>query len=183
MFDPGSQGTAVISRAGKRIRIGVPDDAAGIAELETAPQQTPFVMPWTAEFHRRALASPDFRYFIADAPPDVAGAVKPRGFAIIGGLQTAHRAVEIVRIIVDGKRFGLGADLLDTVVRYAFVERRAHRIWSDTFADNIAVRRLAQHYGFTEEGTLRDALIFDGRYRSVVFMGLLEDEAKNIIGP
>jgi RimJ/RimL family protein N-acetyltransferase len=171
------------TRAGKRIRFATPDDAAGIAALDCAPQVAAMVMPWPAEKHRRAMASPDFCYLIADDFSSVGDRREPRGFAILGGLQTPHRAIEIVRIIVAGRRFGLGADLMDACVRYAFGELGAHRIWSDTFSDNHAVRRMASHYGFTEEGVLRDAIVFDGRYRSVVIMGLLADEAARIIGP
>jgi diamine N-acetyltransferase len=159
------------SRAGRSFRTATEADAAAIAALELAPAQRPFVMAQSEAQHRRQISNPNFRYLIYDGPDGTL-----RGFAILAGLTLPHRAVEIFRVVVDGKGFGIGGDFLDTIVRHAFLDLGAHRIWTDCFDDNKPVRRVCTHYGFREEGMLRETVFFDGRFRSVVLFGLLESE-------
>ena len=156
---------------GRVLRFGESADAAAIARLERASAQAPYIMAWTEARHRQALSDAGHRYLIYE---DGRGL---RAYAILGGLRLAHRAIEIVRVVVDGKGFGIGGDLLDALVRYAFGALGAHRVWTDCFDDNVPVRRTCAHYGFREEGVLREAAFYDGRYRSVVILGLLSSEA------
>ena len=53
-------------------------------------------------------------------------------------------------------------------------------MWTDCLVGNAPARRTCVHYGFREEGILRDAVVDDGRFRSVVILGLLEEEASRI---
>jgi RimJ/RimL family protein N-acetyltransferase len=152
-----------------------PEDASAIATLEVAPAQRPFVVAWTPEQHCRAIGDPNYRYLLYDGDDGL------RAYVILAGLHQPHRSIEIIRVVSDGRGFGVGGDLLDAIVRHAFVDLGAHRIWTDCFDDNLPVRRTCTHFGFREEGVLRDALFFDGRYRSVVLLGLLEAEAAAIL--
>lgn len=162
-------GGTLRTRRGRTLRFGGAGDAAAVARLEAAPQHAAYVMPWSEAQHRRAIVDPNCRYVLYE---DAAGL---RAYAILSGVRLQHGAVEIARVVVD-RAFGIGGDLLDAIVRYAFDDLGAHRIWTDCFDDNALARRTCAHYGFREEGVLRDAAWYDGRYRSVVIFGLLRDE-------
>jgi diamine N-acetyltransferase len=163
------------TRRGRALRLAEPEDARAVAALEIAPAQRPFIVAWTHEQHRRAIENDDFRYLLYERDGGL------RAYVILAGLRQAHRSVEIIRMVSDGKGFGVGGDLLDAIVRHAFVDLGAHRMWSDCFDDNLPARKMCAHFGFREEGLMRDALFFDGRYRSVVILGLLEAEAAAIL--
>jgi RimJ/RimL family protein N-acetyltransferase len=51
-----------------------------------------------------------------------------------------------------------------------------HRIDGRAFEDAESVIRMYEQLGFVREGTLRDASCFQGRYRNMVLVGVLEDE-------
>ncbi|MGP6156419.1 MAG: GNAT family N-acetyltransferase [Vulcanimicrobiaceae bacterium] len=132
-------------------------------------------MDRSEEQHRNAIGNSNFRYLLCDGPEGV------RGYAILAGLAMPHRSIEIIRIVSAGKGFGVGGDLFETAVRHAFLDLGAHRMWSDCFDDNLPVRRTCAHFGFREEGILRDAAFYDGRFRSIVLLGLLETEAFDVL--
>ena len=50
---------------------------------------------------------------------------------------------------------GIGRRALALFVAHLFGQERAHRVQLTTDLDNIAMQRVAEHVGFTREGTLR----------------------------
>jgi diamine N-acetyltransferase len=58
----------------------------------------------------------------------------------------------------------------------AFVHHRAHRLWLDVFDTNARARRVYEAYGFREEGAMREAILRDGEYHTLVLMSLLDRE-------
>jgi ribosomal-protein-alanine N-acetyltransferase len=68
------------------------------------------------------------------------------------------------------------AEAAPPVLRHCFTELNAHRIEARIEPENVASRRLAAKLGFAEEGLLRDWLVVDGEFRSIVMYRLLQPE-------
>lgn len=62
------------------------------------------------------------------------------------------------------------------IARYAFEERRLHKVAAEAYDRNTGSRRVLEKVGFTEEGVHREEAFVGGVYRDVVRYGLLADE-------
>jgi ribosomal protein S18 acetylase RimI-like enzyme len=148
----------------------VPADVADlpfILALERKPEFQSLVGSWEPEVHQAAFADPDMRYYIVAARA---------GFVILRGLRSEHRSIEVKRLIIGEPGQGTGRRALEAVIRLAFGELGAHRLWLDTFVDNARARHLYTSLGFREEGVLREAYCRDGRYKSLVLLSMLDHE-------
>jgi diamine N-acetyltransferase len=154
-----------------QFRLAGREDISTIAALEQIPEFQSFVGSWAMEEHLEAFASPDVRYFVAEAAnKEIAG------FAILRGLASEHHSIELKRIIVKTPGKGLGRQLLQFLLRQVFEEYRAHRFWLDVFETNLRAQHVYQSVGFQRDGLLRDAVCRDGQYYSLFLMSLLENE-------
>ncbi|RXH57536.1 putative acetyltransferase [Granulicella sibirica] len=153
------------------LRLAVVGDVDAICAIETIPAFRMFVGSWPAEQHRELMANPDARYFVlADEHGDVGG------FAILRGMTSVHKSFEIVRLAVKEPNKGLGRVLLKACLAAAFEEYRAHRLWLDLFEGNERARHVYLSAGFTVDGVLRESILLDGEYYSMLLMSILEDE-------
>ena len=126
---------------------------------------------WPEDQHLKTLADPGVAYIVAeDQPGEVAG------FAILQGLLSEHRALEVKRIVIGAPNQGTGKRLLTEVAERAFGQYGAHRLYLDVFVNNERARHVYETFGFREEGIMRDAIYRDGAYYSLVLMSLLESE-------
>ena len=66
--------------------------------------------------------------------------------------------------------------MLGEVIRIAFDELSAHRLWLDVFEHNARARHLYESLGFVQEGVLREAFYRDGKHYSLILMSLLDRE-------
>jgi diamine N-acetyltransferase len=98
------------------------------------------------------------------------------GFVLLAGLTNENRSVGLRRIVVEPAGRGLGRAALALVLDHAFDGLGAHRVWLDVKVDNARARRAYEAVGFVAEGVLRDALLTDGRYESLVVMSVLAHE-------
>jgi RimJ/RimL family protein N-acetyltransferase len=153
------------------IRAALPKDVSQIVAIEQIPEYRSYIGIWTADVHLRAIENPDNDYFVAQ---DETGAVE--GFAILQGAQNEHRNLHLKRIAVRTANRGVGRMLLEHVMSRAFVHHRAHRLWLDVFDTNTRARRVYEAYGFREEGVMREAVLRDGEYHTLVLMSLLDRE-------
>jgi diamine N-acetyltransferase len=108
---------------------------------------------------------------VAEDPPG-----QIAGFAILQGLLSEHRAVELKRIVIGAPNQGTGTRLLNEVADRAFGPYGAHRLYLDVFVNNDRARHVYETFGFRKEGIMRDAIFRDGAYYSLVLMSLLESE-------
>ena len=153
------------------IRAALPEDVSQIVAIEQIPEYRSYIGAWTAEEHLRAMENPDDEYFVAQ---DETGAVE--GFAILQGAQNEHHNLHLKRIAVRTANRGVGRTLLEHVMWRAFGHHRAHRLWLDVFDTNARARRVYEAYGFREEGAMREAILRDGEYHTLVLMSLLDRE-------
>ena len=71
---------------------------------------------------------------------------------------------------------GVGRTALRLIVDRAFVAHDAHRVWLDTFTGNERAQRAYEAAGFVREGVLREALLKNGRFESLVVLSVLRGE-------
>jgi diamine N-acetyltransferase len=151
-------------------------DIPQICALERLPEFHTMVGSWPEEQHRKMLCDPDVVYIVAE---DQEGRVA--AFAILQGIGSEHRAVELKRVVVGVPNQGLGRKLLAEVADRVFGEHSAHRLVLDVFVTNDRARHVYETFGFQKEGIMRDAIYRDGAYHSLVLMSLLENEYRRNI--
>lgn len=85
---------------------------------------------------------------------------------------------EAALVIAAKPRCGIGAYVLDRIVRRAFVELGAHRIYLETTDDNAPMHALLARQGFSHEGTFRLGFrADDGTYKDLRAYGMLATDA------
>ncbi|RCV48297.1 GNAT family N-acetyltransferase [Marinitenerispora sediminis] len=89
------------------------------------------------------------------------------------------------RISLSGIEFtgqGLGKEATRLMLRYAFERIRLHRVWLEVFAFNMRAIATYRACGFTVEGRLRDALLWEGRRHDALLMAALEHDFRTADG-
>mgnify|MGYP006280965375 CR=1 FL=1 len=71
---------------------------------------------------------------------------------------------------------GHATDAVETLCRYAFEERRLHKLYAKVYETNPASRRVLEKAGFTEEGVLREEAFISGEHVDIHRYGHLVDE-------
>jgi diamine N-acetyltransferase len=157
------------STAELRLRPTRAGDLDFVVAAEADPDNAPFLAPSPRAEHEGFLGDPLQRHLIAEAGG------RAVGFALLR-LHPEDRAVELRRIAVTEKGRGYGRATLELAIRAAFEEHGAHRLWLDVKPHNERARSLYRSAGFVEEGLLRDALYYDGRFESLIVMSILRHE-------
>ena len=152
------------------LRAANENDLEFVVALEADRDASPFVMRWSRAQHANALTDDDQTNLIIEEDST------PVGFVLLAGLCGRHRSVELRRIVVARKGRGLGRRALRLVLTHGFGSLGAHRIWLDVKVENERARRAYSAVGFVREGVLRDALLTDGRYESLIVMSVLEPD-------
>ena len=147
------------------------EDVPQVMWLESLPEYRALVGTWSEEEHLHCLAHPDERCFIAEQ-----NAKEVAGFAIVRGLTSEHRSLELKRIVVRVPGRGLGRQMLYLLLKKAFEEYGAHRLWLDVFENNLRAQHLYSSLGFRRDGVLREAVYRDGEYYSLILMSMLRHE-------
>ena len=114
-----------------RLRTAGPDDLDFILEQEARPEFADLILRDDRAAHDSGLADPDKRYVIAE--DDDGGRL---GYFIFAGLASAHRAVELGRMVIAEPDKGLGRQALARAVDLAFCEMKARRLWLDVAESN-----------------------------------------------
>ena len=120
--------------------------------------------------HERQMADADCLYYMVEEKGERAG------YVILRGLTSINRCVELKRIVIAKPGRGLGRQVLRALIDKSFGELAAHRLWLDVYDDNHRALHVYRSLGFVEEGTLRECVKCEGRYRSLVVMSMLESE-------
>lgn len=152
------------------LRRATPGDLAFLMTLEEETCRQGFTGKDPVEEHARAMEDEDYGYFIVEAEGRAAG------FAILSGLASENRSILVKRVAVSTPGHGHGREAMRLILRMAFIEYRAHRVWLDVYPENERARSVYRALGFQEEGTMRDCIWSGDRFRSLILMSLLEDE-------
>ncbi|MCF2945260.1 GNAT family N-acetyltransferase [Paenibacillus tarimensis] len=139
--------------------------------MERDPDNVPFISQWTREQHGEAMADPDALHLvIEDAGGNLAG------YLIVNGLDDPNRSVCLTRIALQTQGKGYGKEAIRLIVEWLFAHTNVHRIWLDVKDFNLRALHVYRSSGFTIEGTLRDAVLRDGKYESLIVMSILRTE-------
>jgi RimJ/RimL family protein N-acetyltransferase len=110
--------------------------------------------------------------FIVTAP----GTGERLGFALLFGAASRDLSIELRRIVVTRQDGGIGRATLRAVKDQAFGPLAAHRLWLDVKSRNTRARHLYQSEGFVEEGVLRECVLEDYGFESLLLMSMLRSE-------
>lgn len=97
------------------------------------------------------------------------------GEVVLNELNVANEACGF-RIALQGPRFygrGLGTEATRLITDYAFGTVGLHRIELQVYAFNPRARHVYEQVGFVHEGTMREALRWDGEWIDCHLMGML----------
>jgi RimJ/RimL family protein N-acetyltransferase len=154
-----------------RLRVATLDDIPAILALERTPMAREFVGQWSEDRHRATLAGGDARYFVSETEWS-----EVQAYAILRGIHENSRAIELKRIVVAVPERGLGRRMLKDLMRIAFHELGAHRLFLDVYEDNSRARHLYESLGFQYEGLMRDAARRGDSWCNLRLMSILESE-------
>jgi len=76
---------------------------------------------------------------------------------------------------------GYGSDAIKTILKYGFEKLHLHHIrlaGNGVFDYNLRAIRAYEKLGFVKEGLLRERFFYDGKYRNIIPMSILESEWK-----
>jgi diamine N-acetyltransferase len=154
-----------------RLRLATSDDIPAILALERTPMAREFVGQWSDDRHRATLTGGDARYFVSETEWN-----EVQAYAILRGINEDSRAIELKRIVVAVPERGLGRRMLKELMRIAFRELGAHRLFLDVYEDNARARHLYESLGFRYEGVMREAARRDNHWCNLQLMSILESE-------
>lgn len=153
------------------LRPANPGDVPQIAAMERLVEVRDFVGQWSEERHLRTLSGQDVRYFVSESAP---GALQ--AYAILRGIGEASRSIELKRVVVAAPGRGLGRRILKELLRIAFEDLHAHRMFLDVFEDNARARHVYESLGFVYEGIMREAGERGEQFISLHLMSILDRE-------
>lgn len=156
-----------------RLRLATLDDIPAILALERTPMAREFVGQWSEDRHHATLAGGDARYFVSETEWN-----EVQAYAILRGINENSRAIELKRIVVAVPERGLGRRMLKELMRIAFRELGAHRLYLDVYEDNSRARHLYESLGFQYEGLMREAARREDSWCNLCLMSMLESEYK-----
>jgi diamine N-acetyltransferase len=152
------------------LRLANTADVPAIMALEGNPIARQYVGQWSEDRHRTTLAGADARYYVNETGAGI------DAYVILRGLGEDSRSIELKRVVVAAPGQGSGRRILTEVLRIAFGELDAHRLFLDVFEDNSRARHLYESLGFKYEGVMRESAHRDGRWFNLHLMSMLESE-------
>lgn len=153
-----------------RLRTATPADLSFLLRLEREYCGLGFIGSDDGPTHERQMSDSDCSYAVVEENGERAG------YVILRGLMSLNQSVELKRFAIANPGRGLGRQVLHAIIDRVFDEHSAHRLWLDVFDDNHRARHLYRSLGFVEEGTLRECVKYEDRYRSLVVMSMLDSE-------
>ncbi|MBM7866720.1 GNAT family N-acetyltransferase [Heliobacterium gestii] len=113
----------------------------------------------------------------AEEPP-VTGSgtgLRPVGLISLTHMEPRHRRADLGFYIAEERDRlpGVALEAEYLLLRHGFGDLGLHKIWAEVLEGNEAVARMHRNYGFLVEGTLREHVWHDDRFKDVICLGLL----------
>jgi ribosomal-protein-alanine N-acetyltransferase len=86
-----------------------------------------------------------------------------------------------LRIIIGDKNSrgkGYAADALKVYLKWIFNKLGMHRVTLECYATNKRAIKFYRKIGFKQEGTLREAVLINGKFRNIISLGMLHHDFK-----
>jgi diamine N-acetyltransferase len=148
------------------------DDLSFVINSERDPDNAQYIGQWTKEQHMHALNEEDFLHLIVEER----ATEKPVGYLIMSGITNPNRNIEFRRLAITSKGRGFGRETLKLVKKITFEQLNAHRLWLDVRYKNHRAQNLYKSEGFIKEGILRECILYDESYESLIVMSVLKSE-------
>ena len=142
-----------------------------VRKIESAPSNRENVFQWSKDKHVEIIEGKDTLHLIIETNTG-----EKVGYAIVAGLASNNKSIELRRVVIDMKNQGYGTEFLKLMKEYTFEDLQFHKIWLDFFDTNSRVESLYKRNGFKREGVLRDKYYYNNEYITMVVMSILEDE-------
>ena len=142
-----------------------------VLETEQDPESKNFILLWSREQHEEAIGNTDYLHLVVEDRDR-----KQIGYVIVLGMLNPNSCFEILRINLSVRNKGYGKKVMKLVMNYLFIQLEAHRVWLDVREGNIRAINLYKSLGFKLEGTLRECIKNEGKYDSLLLMGILKTE-------
>lgn len=86
-----------------------------------------------------------------------------------------NRNAEIAILLGEKSEWGkgYGTEAVAMMLQRGFGELRLHRIFSGVRVDNLAMRRVFEKTGFSQEGILRESVYKNGQFHDVAIYGII----------
>lgn len=99
---------------------------------------------------------------------------EPIGSTFLKNYDKEHNKIEYGMFLgsEDVKGKGIGAEIYQLTLQFAFEVLNVHKVYSRILADNMASRKSCRNAGLNEEGCLKDEVRVNGVYRDLVMMGI-----------
>jgi UDP-4-amino-4,6-dideoxy-N-acetyl-beta-L-altrosamine N-acetyltransferase len=122
-----------------------------------------------ARWFASAMAASDRAYWIIELDGD------PVGLANLAGIDPSRRRCEWAYYLAEPsvRGRGVGAAVEFAMIDHVFGGLGLHKLWCEVLADNEAVWKLHESFGFRREALYRDHVWKAGRFQDVVGLGLL----------
>ena len=157
-----------------RFRQAEEADLDYIMETEYHEENAKYVIPYTRDVHALSLHTEDELHLIVET----ADGREKVGFLMIAGLNNPFKEIEFRRIIMGVKGKGYGKETMHMLKSWTFDDLHYHRAWLDCKEQNARALHLYESAGFVREGLIRETIFFEGKYESLVILGILEHEYK-----
>lgn len=157
-----------------RFRQAEEADLDYIMATENDADNVKYIIPYSREVHAASLHTKDEIHIIVET----ADGRQKVGFLMIAGLNNLFKEIEFRRIVMAVKGKGYGRETMKLLKAWAFEDLGYHRAWLDCKDYNVRALHLYESEGFVREGLIRETIIWDGKYESLVILGILENEYK-----
>ncbi len=143
-----------------------------IINAEREKENAQYVGQWSKEKHVEAFSNKDILHLVIE---DV-NTNDLVGYLIMAGIESKNNNIELKRIVICKKNEGFGRETLKLVKELSFNELGGHRLWLDARIKNKKAINIYRLEGFKEEGVLRECVLYEEKYESIVIMSILESE-------
>lgn len=147
-------------------------DIEFVINAEREEENAKYVGQWTKEQHINSFSNKDILHLIIEETKDNT----PVGYLIIAGIENKNNNIEFRRIVISQKNKGYGKETLRAVKNLAFNKLNAHRLWLDVRFKNKKAQHVYKVEGFKEEGILRECILYNNEYESLIVMSILKSE-------
>jgi RimJ/RimL family protein N-acetyltransferase len=146
-------------------------DIPAILRLEHHREFHTLIGTWPEAKHAKTLADEDSAYLVVEDE-----AKEVLGYAILLGVTNSDKSIELKRVVISAPGQGHGKQLLHFIANRVFNEYGAHRLYLDVYETNPRAKHVYATFGFSEDGTLREAAFRDGEFYSLTLMSILDRE-------
>lgn len=149
-------------------------DIPEIILMENDCENSQYIQPNTEEEHYGLIKDDNIEHLLLKSEYNTT-----LGFAILAGLKDKNRNIEFRRIVIKDKGKGFGRKAVKKLKEYSFGKLGCHRLWLDVLENNERARSLYLSEGFKEDGKLRERILINNNYQSLLIMSILENEYRN----